>query len=63
MYTVLQMFTQYVPEGGIEVGREATPTSILIFDFYNIKTLWFEFGDYSQVSIKQASSLKNSNYC
>ena len=30
---------------GRESGREATPTSISIFDFYDIKTLWFEFGN------------------
>ena len=28
-----------------EGGREATPTSIAIFDFYGIKTLGFEFGN------------------
>ena len=28
-----------VPEGGIEGGREATPTSISIFDSYDMKTL------------------------
>ena len=55
IYTVLQMFTQfdlfimenaYVPVGGNERGRGATPTptSILIFDSYDIKTLWYEFG-------------------
>ena len=53
-YTVLQMFTQfclfimknaYVPEGGNEEGRKATPTSISIFDFYGIKALLFEFGN------------------
>ena len=47
-YTVLQMFTQfclfllknaYVAEGRNKGGREATPTSISIFDFYDIKTL------------------------
>ena len=29
----------FVPEGGNEGEREATPTSISIFDFYDIKTL------------------------
>ena len=29
----------YVPVGGNEGGGEATPTSILIFDSYDIKTL------------------------
>ena len=29
----------YVVEGGNERGREASPTSILIFDFYGTKTL------------------------
>ena len=28
-----------------EGGREATPTSISIFDSYGIKTLRFEFGN------------------
>ena len=28
-----------------EGGRKATPTSISIFDFYGIETLWFEFGN------------------
>ena len=53
MYAVLQMYTQfglfmmqnaYVPEDGNEGGRRATPTSISIFDFYDINTLWIEFG-------------------
>ena len=35
----------YVPEGGNEEGREATPISISIFDIYGIKTLWIEFGN------------------
>ena len=35
-YTVLQMFRQF---GGNERGREATPTSISIFDSYDKKTL------------------------
>ena len=29
----------YVPESMIERGRVATPTSFLIFDFYDIKSL------------------------
>ena len=30
---------------GLEWGKEGgTPSSISIFDFYDIKTLWFEFG-------------------
>ena len=33
-----------VPEGGNEGGRGATTTSISIFDSYDIKTFWFEFG-------------------
>ena len=54
MYTLLQIFRQfslfmiqnaYVPEGGNEGGSKTTPTSISIFDFYGIKTLWFEFGN------------------
>ena len=48
IYTVLQMLRQfclfmmynaYVPEGGNEGGREATPTSFSMFDFYGIKAL------------------------
>ena len=34
----------YVPEGGNEGGRVATPTSISIFDSYDMKSLWFRFG-------------------
>ena len=30
--------------GGNDNGGGATPTSISIFDSYDIKTLWFEFG-------------------
>ena len=37
------MLNAYVPEGGNERGRGATPTSISIFDSYDIKTLLFEF--------------------
>ena len=33
----------YVQEGGNEGGRGATPTSISIFDSYDMKTLWFIF--------------------
>ena len=29
-----------------EGGRRATPTSISIFDFHDMKTLLFEFGNY-----------------
>ena len=36
----------YVPEGGNEGERGATPTSIFIFDSCDMKTLWFEFGLY-----------------
>ena len=44
----LKMFAQgglfmkenaYVPEGGNGEGRVATPTSISIFDFYDMKSL------------------------
>ena len=53
-YTLLQKYTQfflfmmqnaYVPEGGNEGGRKATPTSTSIFDFYGLKALWYEFGN------------------
>ena len=30
---------------GVREGGKYTPTSISIFDFYSIKTLWFEFGN------------------
>jgi hypothetical protein len=33
-----------VPEGGNEGGRVATSTSISIFDSYDMKRWWFEFG-------------------
>ena len=37
----LKMFAQggYVPDGGNEKGRVATPTSILIFDYNDMKSL------------------------
>ena len=31
------------PEGGNEGQRVATPTSFSIFNFYDIKSLWFKF--------------------
>ena len=43
-FGVIIIQNAYVPEGGIEGGREATPTSISIFASYDMKTLWFEFG-------------------
>ena len=61
IYIVLHIFTQcglfimqnvYVPEGWNEGGRGATPTSISIFDSYDIKTLWFEFGNDITTGIK-----------
>ena len=42
MYRQFGLFIQqnaHVPEGGIEGGREANPTSISIFDSYDMKTL------------------------
>ena len=33
-----------VPEGRNEGGRVATPTSFLIFDSYDMKSLWDKFG-------------------
>ena len=36
---------KYLCSRGWEWGRGATPTSISIFDFYDMKTLWFEFGN------------------
>ena len=38
-------FSRTVLEGRNKGGRKATPTNISIFDFYGIKTLWFEFGN------------------
>ena len=32
------------PEGRNKEGRVATPTSFSIFDAFDMKTLWFEFG-------------------
>ena len=49
----LKMFAQgglfmkknaYVPEGVNGEGRGATPTSISIFDFYDMTSLCFKFG-------------------
>ena len=34
----------YIAEGGNEGGRVATPTSISIFDSYDMKSLWIKFG-------------------
>ena len=46
VYTVLPVSTvKCLYSGGREWGREATPTSISIFDFYGIKAFWFEFGN------------------
>ena len=39
MFCIFMMWNAYVPKGGNEGGREATPNSISIFDFYGIKTL------------------------
>ena len=44
-FSLFMMWNAYVPEGGNERGRKATPTSISIFDFYGIKALWYEFGN------------------
>ena len=44
-FGLFMMQNAYVPVGGNERGKEATPTSISVFDFYGIKTLWFEFGN------------------
>ena len=50
MFAQCGLFTEsnaYVPGGGNEIGRGATPTSISIFDSYDIKTSGFEFvGDF-----------------
>ena len=46
IYAVLPVSAvKYLCSGTPEWGREATPTSISIFDFYGIKALWFEFGN------------------
>ena len=34
----------HVPEDRNEGGRVATPTSFLLFDSYDMKSLWGEFG-------------------
>ena len=34
----------YVSEGRNEGVRVATPTNFSIFDFYDMKSLWFKFG-------------------
>ena len=44
-FCLFMMQNAYVLEGGNEGERKAPPTSISIFDFYGIKTLWFEFGN------------------
>ena len=44
-FCLFMMQNAYVPEGGNEGGRKATPTSTSIFDFYGIKALLFEFGN------------------
>ena len=45
-YAVLPFYdVECLRSGGREWGREATPTSISIFDFYGIKALWFEFAN------------------
>ena len=43
LYTLLQMFTHFCLF--IMQNAYPTPTSASIFDFYGIKTLWFEFGN------------------
>ena len=46
VYTVCPVYdVKCLCSGGWEWGREATPTSISIFDSYDIKTLGFEFGN------------------
>ena len=45
----------YVPEGGNEGGRGATPTSISILDSFDMKILWFEFGHDIFVGFKMAT--------
>ena len=45
----------YVPEGRNERGRIATPISFLIFDFYDLKSLWGEFGYDIFTGFKMAS--------
>ena len=36
-------------------GRKATPTNISIFDFNDVKTLWFEFGNYIFTGFKMST--------
>ena len=49
---ILYLWNAYVPEDGNERGREATPTSISVFDSYGIKTSRFEFGNDTFTGIK-----------
>ena len=42
--SLFMKWNAYVPEGGNEKGRVATPISISIFDSYHMKSLWFKFG-------------------
>ena len=37
-------YNVYVLEGGNKGGRVATPTSFSVFDSFDMKTLWFQFG-------------------
>ena len=65
MYKQFDLFIQenaQVPEGGIEGGREATPTSISIFDSYGMKIFWFEFGYYIFAGFKMPR-LQSWNAC
>ena len=45
----------YVPEDTNEEGRVATPTSISIFDSYDMKILWCKFGHDIFSGFKMAS--------
>ena len=47
VYAVLPVSTvKFMRAGMREGGREATPASISMFDFYDIKILSFEFGNH-----------------
>ena len=44
LYAARPVYNAYLSVGRKEGEREATPTSVSIFDSYDMKTLWFKFG-------------------
>jgi hypothetical protein len=45
----------HVPEGRNDGGKGATPTSISVFDYLDMKTVGFKFGDDIFTGFKMAS--------